>query len=299
MCCVVKKWKILKTLAYFKLIRPKQWSKNVFVFVPLFFSGEFQVENVNRAILGFFVFCTLCSAIYVLNDWFDIEADRQHKKKRTRPLASGLVFKKEASFLILLLFLMTICVCFFQNYSISTLAYLVFYGVLNIAYSLRLKHIPILELFILASGFIVRLLFGAAVVEVTLSLWIIICTGLLSLMLAIGKRRGDLVQNNDGKMMRKSLTYYNLTFLDQINVLSATTTFTGYLIFCTTSFAINRFGQEVIITAVFVLFGILSYLRLLILDEAGDDPTSLVLGDNGIRIAILFWIISFAILIYF
>ena len=194
---------------------------------------------------------------------------------------------------------MIICVCFFLNYSINAVAYLVCYGAINIAYSIGLKHIPILELFILASGFIIRLLFGAAVVEVALSLWIIICTGLLSLMLAIGKRRGDLVQNNDIKMMRKSLSAYSLTFLDQINIFLATTTFTSYLIFCTTAFAINRFGQEVIITAVFVLFGILSYLRLLILDEAGDDPTSLVLDDNGIRIAILGWIVSFSILIYF
>ena len=186
--------------------------------MPLFFSGDFQVENIDRIIISFFVFCLLCSAIYVLNDWFDIEADRQHKKKSNRPLASGLVSEKEAFFLVILLLLMIICVCFFLNYSINAVAYLVCYGAINIAYSIGLKHIPILELFILASGFIIRLLFGAAVVEVALSLWIIICTGLLSLMLAIGKRRGDLVQNNDSKMMRKSLNYYNLNFLDQINI---------------------------------------------------------------------------------
>ena len=284
---------------YWRLIRPKQWVKNSFILAPLFFSGNLISSDVVVAVVGCLAFAMLSSSIYVLNDWCDIKADRQHKKKKLRPLASGEVRPIEAVFILIFLLSVLVALCMAFNFSFSAISLLVLYSIVNIGYSFGLKHVPILELLLVASGFIIRLLFGASILVVTLSPWILVCTGLLSLMLAVGKRRGDLIQSNDDNFKRRSLVGYNLTYLDQVNTFAATAVFTSYVVFCTSEYAISRFGGEILVTSPFVLFGILSYLKLLAVDGLGDDPTSLVLKSQGIRFALIGWLISFMAIIYY
>ena len=284
---------------YFILIRPKQWIKNGFVLVPLFFSGNLMSSNIMIALLSLLAFALLSSSIYILNDWRDIEADRQHKKKKLRPLASGEVSKVEAAFILIMLLSLLVALCITFDFPLFAITLLLLYVIINIGYSFGLKHLPILELMLLASGFIIRLMFGATMIGVILSPWILVCTGLLSLMLAVGKRRGDLIQSNDNSFQRRSLAGYNLAYLDQINTLLATATFTSYMVFCTSEYAINKFGEEVILTSPFVLFGILNYLKLLTVDELGDDPTWLVVTNQGIRLTLLGWLVSFMAIIYY
>lgn len=284
---------------YWLLLRPKQWIKNGFVVAPLFFSGNFISSDAIICFVSFLSFVLLSSSVYILNDLTDIEADKLHKKKKIRPLASGAVSKFEAVIILLLLLCCIIALSISFNYSTTANLLLFLYALINLGYSFGLKHIPILELLMVASGFVIRLMFGASTLAISLSPWIIMCTGLLSLMLAVGKRRGDLVQSNDQNLKRHSLKGYNLTYLDQINTVAAAAVFTSYIIFCTSSYAITQFGEEVLSTSVFVLFGILIYLKLLAVDGLGDDPTSLVLKNRGIRFTVICWIINFIIIIYF
>ncbi len=288
-----------RLIDYFKLIRPHQWIKNGFVIAPLFFSGNLMSPNILAGLVGIIAFSLLSSSIYILNDWADIEADRIHKKKKLRPLASGAVSKIEAFVIFTIIVGLLVAISTMFNFSSSAISLLALYGIINIGYSFGLKNVPILELLLVASGFIIRLLFGASILLVTLSPWIIMCTGLLSLMLAVGKRRGDLIQSNDETFQRRSLAGYNLVYLDQVNTFSATAVFTCYVVFCTSEYAIDRFGAEILLTSIFVLFGILHYLKLLAVDGLGDDPTSLVLNNNGIKLTSIGWLISFIIIIYY
>lgn len=282
-----------------QLLRVKHWVKNVFVIVPVFFSGSLATQNIIEVIISFIAFSLLASAIYILNDWCDIETDKQHAKKKSRPLASGAVSTNAALFLFITLLTTLAVICVYSNLSLMSVAFLVVYFILNTAYSFGLKHVPILELFIVGSGFIIRLLFGASVFGVILSSWIIVCTGLLSLMLVVGKRRGDLAQKNDVTMRRRSLIGYNLAFLDQLNTFLATATFTSYVVFCTTPFATDRFGEAVLITSGFVLFGICTYMKLILFDNNGDDPTTMILADKSLNFTMFGWLITFVILIYY
>lgn len=284
---------------YLILMRPKQWIKNLFVLAALFFSGDINTGHILSTIVGLIAFSLMSSIVYILNDWRDIEADRQHTKKNTRPLALGIISPTEAGFVasIIATFLIAICVKF--NFSPLSILLLIVYLAINIAYSYGLKHVPVLELMLLASGFVIRLIFGASIISVTLSSWIIVCTGLLSMMLAVGKRRGDLIQDNDSSLCRRSLRHYNLQYLDQINIILATATLTTYVIFCSSEYAINKFGNEVILSSPFVIYGILTYLRLLLVDSLGSDPTTLILSNRALKMALVGWFGAFTAIIYF
>jgi len=286
-------------MEYIYLLRPKQWIKNIFVLAPLFFSGDIDVISFMEVVLGFIAFALLSSIIYILNDWCDIEEDKQHKKKKLRPLASGVVSPVKAGLIAFALLALLIIIFTQFNFSTLSIILLTLYAAINIAYSCGLKYLPIIELLLLASGYVIRLLFGASIITVTLSPWIIVCTGLLSLMLAVGKRRGELVQNNNRDFGRRLLSHYSLPYLDQVNTMLATATFTAYMIFCTSPYAIEKFGDEVIMTSPFVLYGILKYLKLLMVDKMGDDPTSLITSNRQIQIALVSWLTTFMAIIYF
>jgi len=200
-----------------KLLRPHQYIKNLFVFAPLFFTFTFSFEHVVDTFIVFILFSLLASSIYILNDYMDIEEDRQHPKKKFRPLASGEVSKNSARILFVFLAILPL----FISFLISTKLFLVLaiYFILNIAYSLGLKHITIIDIFIIASGFVLRLFAGASVIDTQLSMWIIIMTFLLALFLAIAKRRDDVLLANDGKETRKNIDGYNLEFVNAVMVL--------------------------------------------------------------------------------
>ena len=280
------------------LMRPEQWVKNGFVLAPLFFSGQMNGPLVTQSLLGALAFCLLSSAVYVFNDLCDLEDDKHHLKKRHRPLPSGRISMSAAIGLAVILFVASAAVVFAAG--LPTRLYLVgvVYAGVNISYSLGLKHVPVLELFMVSSGYILRLVAGGIIDGEALSPWIIVCTGLVSLMLAVGKRRGDVANDMDIAGRRRSLKHYTVAYLDQLTTLLAGTTFVTYLLFCISDYGMMRFGAYVTVTAVFVLFGIFRFLQIVLVQNGGESPTDMVLRDAPLRMSILLWLIAFFVIIY-
>ena len=282
------------------LLRVRQWVKNGFVFAPLFFGSEIgHATAIGRTASAFVVFCLVSSAVYIFNDWRDIAADRQHPKKALRPLASGQVTVPMALTLMVALLAAAAATIVFTPLPAGFAIPVAIYLAINVAYSLGIKHVAVIELFFVASGFLIRLVAGANAAQVHMSPWIIIATAMLALLMAIGKRRGDLAQELDPARHRKSLNGYNLGFLN-----AALAAFTGgtivvYLLFCVSDYAIQRFGANVLITAVPVSVGLLRYLQLIMVYGRGESPTDLVLTDTGLLAMLAIFGVTFAALIYF
>lgn len=285
-------------LQYIKLIRPYHWVKNCFVLAPVFFSGSILTSKGITALAGFLAFSLLSSCVYIYNDWKDQNCDRLHKKKMYRPIASGAVTGSECLVIVGILGMCLIACVRYFDFSLSSLSYLVIYILVNIAYSNGVKDIPILELLVLSSGFVVRMIFGASITDIPLSPWMLLCTALVSLMMAAGKRRGELVNAYNSQDARSVLNGYSHEFLNQINTIFTTATITAYMIFCTSVEIIMRYGLDLLLTVPFVFYGLLEYKRLLHVDNRGEDPTSLILGDKRILLAISGWCLCFIYIIY-
>ena len=285
-----------RVAAAFRLMRPEQWIKNAFVLIPLFFSGRVELAIVIESLLGAFAFALLSSAVYILNDVCDLEEDRRHAKKKYRALASGHIDTGTAIALAVLLFAASGAVVFLSG--LPGRLYLIgaVYAAINLAYSLGLKHVPVLELLLVASGYVLRLIAGSVIDGEALSSWIIVCTGLVSLMLVAGKRRADIAAIDQAS--RPSLKHYSVPYLDQLMTVLAAATFVTYLLFCLSDYAAHRFGIDVTITAVFVLFGIFRFLQIVSLQAGGDSPTDMVLRDVPLRTCILLWLATFFVIIY-
>jgi len=286
--------------ATLELLRVRQWVKNGFVLAPLFFGSEIvNVVSVTRAASAFVIFCLMSSAVYIFNDWRDMDADRQHAKKARRPLASGRVPVQVALAVMAALIIIAAVIFFLahlpKGFAVAAGAYLA----INVGYSLGIKHLSVIELFFVASGFVIRLIGGASAVQITLSPWIIIATGMLALLMATGKRRGDIAQNNDGSSQRRSLASYTLGFLDSTLAALIGGTIVVYLLFCVSDYAVARFGDGVLITSVLVALGLLRYLQLIMVHGHGESPTDLVLGDPGVLAILAVFGAVFAYLIYF
>ena len=198
---------------------------------PLFFEGDFDLPSLWVGVGGVIGFSMLSSLIYIFNDWRDLEADKSHVKKRKRPLASGKVTIKQASLVSLLLIFMLLGLLHLFEFGLVPVALLVIYLSINIAYSLGLKKVPVLEMFLVASGFLIRLTFGALILGIDISNWILVCTGQLSFLLILGKRRGDLIQGNDSNFKRDVLEFYNLEYLNNLIAILSSCIITTYLLF--------------------------------------------------------------------
>jgi 4-hydroxybenzoate polyprenyltransferase len=286
-------------MALLELMRPRQWIKNGFVLAPLFFGADLlHRAAVLQALTATVVFCLTSSAVYIFNDWRDMEADRLHARKRERPLASGRVSVSAAFAAMVVLLVGAAAIVLFGNLPPRFGLIILLYLAINLSYSLGLKQVGVVELFLVSSGFILRLLGGGIALAVTLSPWIVIATGTISLLLATGKRRGDIARRNDVQGARKSLAGYNLPFLD--SVISALTgaTLVVYLLFCVSDYAVGRYGHIVLVTAIPVAVGLMRYLQLIIVYEDGDSPSDLVLRDRGLFATVLIFVAIFAVLIY-
>jgi decaprenyl-phosphate phosphoribosyltransferase len=282
------------------LLRMRQWAKNGFVLAPLFFGSEMaDTATLARAASAFVVFCLVSSAVYIFNDWRDIEADRRHAKKAMRPLASGRVPIAVAFALMAALLAAAAAMIELTSLPRSFAIAVAVYLAINIGYSLGIKHVSVIELFFVASGLLVRLIAGAYAVQAKLSPWIIIATGILALLMSVGKRRGDIAQNNDPARKRKSLDGYNLGFLDAALAALTGGTIVVYLLFCVSDYAIERFGAAVLVTAVPVTVGLLRYLQLIMVHGHGESPTDLVLSDGGLLATLVVFGMAFVYLIYF
>lgn len=281
------------------LIRPHQYIKNLFIFMPLFFAGKItHVDLLINAIIAFIAFSLSASAIYILNDYKDIEEDRLHPKKKYRPLASGAISKKVALFLMGMLFFAGLFLM--ASISVSSVGVLSLYILLNISYCFHLKHIAIVDVFIIAIGFVLRLFVGSSVTETSLSMWIVIMTFLLALFIALAKRRDDvLLFLGTGKKMRKVIDGYNLQLIDSAMMIMASVVIVAYILFCTSVEVINRMQSEYLyLTTLFVILGILRYLQVTFVEENSGSPTRIVLKDKFMQITIVAWLCSFVWIIY-
>ena len=238
------------------------------------------------------------SSIYILNDSLDIEADKKHPDKRNRPLAAGLISKKVAFLVMGLLFL--ISTTLMGMLSLKALYIMLIYVVLNIGYCFFLKHIPIIDITIIAIGFILRIYVGSYVANVPLSTWIVMMTFLIALFLAIAKRRDDVLHfMKTGTKMRKVVNGYNLKFIDSsMSVMSAVIIVT-YLLYTSSSEVIERLDNEYFFaTSIFVILGILRYMQITFVEENSGSPTKILLKDKFIISTVVGWLLSFALIIY-
>lgn len=285
--------------AYIKLLRPKDWAKNLFLFIPLFFSGEFtNTDKIIQLIWGFLSFSFIASSIYIINDYMDIEDDRKHPVKKNRPLASGAVKKSVA----LVIFFVLLIAGFLMAWWIRDkfLFVLGLYFLLNMGYSFGLKAIPVLDILILSAGFIFRIKAGSIITYTALSEWIMIMVFLLALFMAIGKRRDDvLLKLSSGTEMRKAVKGYNLEFLNVLLGLVCGVIIVAYLMYTMSEETIERLGsRRLYYTCLFVIAGIMRYLQIIFVAGDSGSPTKILYKDLFIKIVLLLWIASFAGIIY-
>lgn len=281
----------------FKLIRPHQWVKNAFVAAPLFFTPEaVDATSVLLVVAGIACFCVLSSGVYVLNDYLDREADRQHPLKCTRPLAAGTVGVPTALTLMVALVAGGLVGAFLLGTEFGVIALV--YFLVNVAYSTLLKRVSIIDVMLVALGFVLRVYAGGALIDVTPSVWIISCTMLLALFIALAKRRDDLVKGL-GNEHRESLAGYSKQFLDTAIAVVLAALLVSYLLYTTEPENRARFHtDQLYVTAPFVIAGVLRYLQITLVEERSGTPTRVVLTDAFLRYAVLGWIAVFAVLIY-
>lgn len=283
-------WYLLRTM------RPRQWIKNVFVFTALLFSEErlwLEFDAVIRVCVAFATFCMAASAIYLINDLVDIEKDRAHPRKRNRPLASGKLSPLVAAIAAVVLIGITLPIAYWidrQDFGFLTVlvTYIVIQGLL---YTYWLKHIVILDILIIAAGFVLRTVAGAAVLDISITSWLLVCMGLLALFLGIGKRRHELVLLDDGAgEHRRILNEYSIPMLDQMMSIVTASIVMAYSM---TTFSAPVAPKEpypvLMITIPFVVYGIFRYLYLIYQRDGGGSPEDLVLKDAPLAGSIVLW----------
>ena len=287
--------------AYIKLARPHQWIKNGFLFAPLIFSRHlFEGDYVWTELHAFLVFCLLSSAIYVLNDIADREADRLHPVKRERPIAAGTISVGKGLVFALLLLSVTAVLASMMGRQFQIVA--VIYAVLNLGYSYWLKQVILVDVFVIAAGFMLRVLAGAFAIDVEVSHWLVLCTLFVSLFLAISKRRGELMLVRDANDFseRPVLREYDIAFIDQIITVTAAGMAISYALYTVAERTVAMFKTEnLIFTTMFVLFGIFRYLFVLRRKKIEDNPTVLLLSDPIMIVNVGAWFAACVVIIYF
>ena len=264
-----------------KLVRPKQWVKNSFVFAPLIFAGEFlHPDSVYSTLLAAFLFCIAASAVYIVNDLKDIEKDRIHpEKSKKRPLASGQVSPQSAIILLILLYIVLISFWIV----VPNVIYVIFiYLALNWAYTFKLKHEPVIEIFIVAFGFVLRVYAGAMALTVPVSHWMFITTLSISLYLASIKRRQELSQS--GSQSRGVLAYYSVTLIDRFAEMSAVTAVVFYSLY------VMEVQPKLVVTVPLVIFGLFRYWYIVETLKGGESPTDVIIQDKQILLTVLLWV---------
>ncbi len=286
-------------MAYIKLIRPKHWAKNLFLFVPLFFAGEFlNYEKILDIFLGFIAFSAIASSIYILNDYRDIEDDRKHPIKSKRPLASGAVSKPSALILSFTLIIGGFALAWFIRDKFMFV--LAIYFLINVGYSFGLKNVAILDIILLAAGFVLRVKGGSVIGNIPLSEWIVIMVFLLAVFMALGKRRDDVILKiNSGLDMRKSIKGYNLELLNVLLALICAVIVVAYLMYTMSEETMIRMGtHRLYYTCLFVLAGIMRYLQIIFVQADSGSPTKILYKDLFIQIVLVLWIASYIAIIY-
>ena len=290
-------------IQYLKLIRTSQWVKNIFVFAPLFFSNSlFVKEQTIATILTFLSFCFISSSIYCLNDLKDAESDRQHPRKCKRPIASGAVSVKNGYIMMSLCTLLSFGILALVKSPKLTYLYIIIggYCLMNIAYCFKLKQYAIIDVAIIAIGFVLRVLAGGFATDTWVSHWLVIMTFLLALLLALTKRYDDFtIFEQTGTKPRVSITGYNKAFIHEATSIVAAITMVCYIMYTMSEEVIARMGSRYLyLTCGWVLAGILRYLQNMIVYNQSGSPTKSLIKDHFIHLCVLGWIASFFVIIY-
>src|SRR5579883_1024190 len=284
-------------LGLLRACRPKQWSKNVLLFFGLIFALKLTDPIlVGRAIAGFLVFCAASSGVYIINDLVDLEQDRLHPRKRLRPLAAGIITPGQAIGLASILLAGALAAGLALGIGFAALT--VLYVVLTILYSLRLKHVVLIDVFILAAGFVLRAAAGAVVVGVPISPWLYVCTVLASLFLGLGKRRQEIVLLSNGAgNHRRILEEYSIPLLDQLIMIVTSSTIMAYSLYTFSAENLPS-NHTMMLTIPFVLYGVFRYLYLMHQRNAGGSPDEVILSDRPLLMTALLWLLTAGAVLY-
>lgn len=285
--------------ALLKAMRPRQWTKNAFVFFALVFDKQlFFREPFLRTLEGFFLFCLISSAVYLFNDIADVEADRQHPEKKHRPIASGGLPVNVAWGAAILLTLITIPVGYLLSHALAGI--LAIYLGINLLYSRWLKHVPILDVLIISAGFVLRVSAGASLIVVErFSPWLYVVTTLFALYIGFGKRRAEMTLLEEGAgSHRKVLDGYTLPLLDQFITIVSGTTIVAYSLYTFSAPNLPE-NHTMMLTIPFVVYGIFRYLQLIQTGHAAGAPDEVALKDRPLQITVVLWGLAVLAVFYF
>lgn len=289
--------------AILKTMRPRQWVKNGFIFAALAFDGQlFEVEPLVRTVAGFILLCMASSTVYIINDLADLEADRKHPTKRNRPLASGKISVRLGLGSAIILTALTLVLSFFLRGPERSAAFgwiVTIYLLLNVLYSLRLKHVPILDVFLVASGFVLRVGAGVSLIEVErFSPWLYMCTTLLALFISFGKRRAEIhLLQEEANTHRRVLDGYSIPLLDQLIVVVSSATIMAYSLY---TFSAENLPDNhlMMLTIPLVMYGIFRYLHLIHVEGAGGAPEEMLLSDRPLQVTVVAWGLMAILILY-
>lgn len=286
-------------MRYIFFFRIHHWVKNLFVFIPAFFAGElFRFSKMTVLAQGFLCFCLASSAVYILNDYMDMDVDRLHPTKKNRPLASGKISPVFAFSLMIILIVVATGWALYLK--LEFLYCILLYVLINLGYSLGLKDVSLLDVFLISAGFLIRTLAGGILVDIPISKWLVIMIFLLSLLLAFSKRRDDLFHTGEKGILRKSARHYNLEFLHICLSIISGVIMVSYIMYTISDEVVQRIGKNSLyLTSLFVFAGILRYLQIALVRQSGGSPTRVLLTDRFIQVAVIGWVLTFFITIYF
>jgi decaprenyl-phosphate phosphoribosyltransferase len=282
-----------------QLIRVRHWVKNLFLFIPSFFAGHlFKTEELIMVGIGALAFSLVASGVYVVNDYRDRVVDRLHPTKKLRPIASGEIGGVTAWILIVILVGSGLALA--ASLEMAFFYILLSYLVMNLGYSFGLKNIPIVDLFIVSIGFLLRVYSGGVIADLPITHWLSIMILLLALFLIIAKRRDDILINaKNGCVIRKSTESYNLDFINSCITLLSAVVIVAYIMFTVSPEVTERFSSDYLfITAIFVIAGVMRYLQIIFVENKSGSPTRIFVRDKFILITIAGWILSFYLIIY-
>jgi len=292
---------MLRTLyLILRSLRPQQWTKNLLIFAPLLFSKQlFVYTETLHTFVACIIFCLMSGSVYLLNDLIDLENDKRHPLKCKRPLASGSLSRRAAVIACAVL----LCICTLAGLSLLNRAFLItaaVYLVLQILYSTFLKHVVIIDVFCIAAGFVLRVVAGAEAIGVSFSTWLLFCTLLLSLFLALSKRRHELLLlEADAVHHRKILYEYSAELLDHMIAIVTPCTLIAYMLYTISDDTVAKFGTDGLkYTVPFVLYGIFRYLYLIHQKNEGGSPEKVLLNDLPILLTVICYGLTCALIVY-
>jgi 4-hydroxybenzoate polyprenyltransferase len=284
--------------ALFKTMRPHQWLKNVLIFTALVFDGKLGVlPDLVRTLIGFLLFCLISGAVYIINDLADVEADRLHPKKRNRPIASGALPIRVAWVAVVVIVTLSFPLAYLISSSFALV--LLSYFLLNLAYSKWLKHVPIIDVFVLASFYVLRVVAGLTIIHVArFSPWLYVVTTLLALYIGFGKRRAELALLADAaNSHRKVLDGYTIPLLDQFITIVSAATIGAYSLYTFSAVNLPE-NHAMMLTIPFAIYGIFRYLYLVHIKQGGGAPEEELFRDRPLQISIALWGLAVVLILY-